>query len=203
MKSNKQNKNITKIIIGVIVLISVILYICIVFNINKNSYQPEICTYQIGEEIMLNGDFFFNESDKANGYCIKALNTNIITKEEFINKYTVDNKDLFEFSEHIYLVEVNFKNISAVDDGSTGIDLSNYMLQSEAFMEYINCEAFGYINEIDYPKFYLDKGTDCNFILPFGIDSEYISLNELSGDNTSLVISLFPCKNIIYLNRNN
>lgn len=191
-------------IIKIIILISIIVYVLQVFYINhSHTYASKICSYQIGEDIELRDDFFFYESEKANGYRIKVLETEIIKKDEFYDKYNVEDRELFEFSEYVLLIKANFKNISSPDDGSTGVDLSNYMIQKEAFMEYINCNAVRYVNEIEHPKFYLKQGTDLDFILPFGIDTYYITLGELKNKNTSLVISLYPHKKVIYLNKDN
>ena len=55
------------------------------------------------------------------------------------------------------------------------------------------------INEFDYAGFSLSPAQEREFIIPFGINEDYININRLNTGETRLVVSLYPNKKMINL----
>ena len=54
-------------------------------------------------------------------------------------------------------------------------------------------------NEFDYAGFSLSPAQEREFIIPFGINEDYININRLNTGETRLVVSLYPNKKMINL----
>ncbi len=105
------------------------------------------------------------------------------------------------FSEYMYLVNVRFKNINNQYDNNAGINLGQYILQETSYINFIDQEAYGLINDFDSIQFSLRINSEKEFIIPFQIDSFYIDKNQLKKGNPQLVISLYPHKKVVELKK--
>lgn len=186
---------------SILLFLCICIYIKIIINVNQNSYSPEIVTHKINEEVQLTGDYFFNEAENLSGYTIKINGTELLTVEEFKKIYKLPETEDTNFADYIYLIKVSFKNISGKDDGSEGLIIDNYMLQHISYMNYIDINLFTIINNLNSPAFYLNRGVTRDFILPFTVNKTYINEEEFKDNDTSIIISLYPHKNVIYLNK--
>lgn len=186
-----------KILVISISLLLVIVYISRVIYVNSNTLAPEIVKYKIGDEVPIGDDFFDQSSEKMKGYSIKVTDTDILTIDEFESKYG-EYKNEYN-SEYIYLITAVFKNNNNFLGESAGIDLGQYILQENSYINYIDREAYQLTNENDSIKFSLRENSQMEFIIPFDINSMYIDIEELKSGMPTLVVSLYPHKKIIEL----
>lgn len=186
-----------KILVISISLLLVIVYISRVFYVNSNTLAPEIVKYKIGDEVPIEDDFFDQSSEKMNGYSIKVTDTNILTIDEFESKYGEYENEFH--AECIYIVTAIIKNNNNSFGESAGIDLGQYILQQNSYINFIDREAYKLTNEIDSIKFSLRENSEMEFIIPFDINSMYIDTEKLKLGMPTLVVSLYPHKKIIEL----
>ncbi len=169
-----------------------------VIYVNNNTIAPEKLKYKIGDEVAIEDDFFDQSSEKMNGYSIKVTDTDILTIDEFESKYG-EYKNEFN-SEYIYLITAVFKNNNNSLGESAGINLGQYILQQNSYINYIDREAYQLTNENDSIKFSLRENSEMEFVIPFDINSMYIDIEELKSCKPTLVVSLYPHKKVIELN---
>ena len=194
-------KNKVLIIVMAAVLIAVCVFRCYSINKELEVYATEELNYSVGEEIPFENDFFFNSGDNSNGYSVTVLDKNYMNTDEFKEKYGSDDEDLLGFSDYVYLVRINVKNISNNKGEAKGVDISRFLLQESSFICYPDKEAFFLANDFDSPGFSLSPGKEREFIIPFGIISEYNDIERLENKDTKLVISLYPHKKMVSLNQ--
>ncbi len=187
-----------KISVISISLLLVIVYISRVIYVNSNTIAPEIVKYKIGDEVPIEDDFFDQSSEKMNGYSIKVTDTDILTIDEFESKYGEYENEFH--AEYIYIVTAIFKNSNNSLGESAGIDLGQYILQQNSYINFIDREAYELINEFDSIKFALRENSEMEFVIPFDINSMYIDIEELKSGDPTLVVSLYPHKKVIKLN---
>lgn len=68
-------------------------------------------------------------------------------------------------------------------------------------MNYIDIGCFTVINKLNSPAFYLSQGLSRDFILPFPVRKACIGEEELNDKDTCLIISLYPQKHVIMVNK--
>lgn len=175
----------------------IIMYTARVIYVNKHCIQPELIKYKIGDEVAIENDYFDNSSEKMNGYTVTVLGTELIPINEFKNEYNNYANEIS--SEYMYLVNVRFKNINNQYGNNAGIDLEQYILQETSYINFIDREAYGLINGFDSIKFALRTNSEMEFVIPFGINSMYIDIEELKSGKPTLVVSLYPHKKVIEL----
>lgn len=174
---------------------------CRFFHINKKMqvYASAEKFYNIGDEVPLEKDFFFNIGESAEGYSITVLDTYYLPVDEFKKQYNITDNSFLEFSEYVYMIKANFKNNNSTTSENTGISINRLVLQESSFISYPDTKAFMLINEFDYAGFSLSLAQEREFIIPFGINEDYININRLNTGETRLVVSLYPNKKMINL----
>lgn len=174
---------------------------CRFFHINKKMqvYASAEKFYNIGDEVPLEKDFFFNIGESAEGYSITVLDTYYLSVDEFKKQYNITDNSFLEFSEYVYMIKANFKNNNSTTSENTGISINRLVLQESSFISYPDTKAFMLINEFDYAGFSLSPTQEREFIIPFGINEDYININRLNTNETRLVVSLYPNKKMINL----
>lgn len=174
---------------------------CRFFHINKKMqvYASTEKFYNIGDEVPLEKDFFFNIGESAEGYSITVLDTYYLPVDEFKKQYNITDNSFLEFSEYVYMIKANFKNNNSTTSENTGISINRLVLQESSFISYPDTKAFMLINEFDYAGFSLSPAQEREFIIPFGINEDYININRLNTSETRLVVSLYPNKKMINL----
>lgn len=174
---------------------------CRFFHINKKMqvYASTEKFYNIGDEVPLEKDFFFNIEESAEGYSITVLDTYYLPVDEFKKQYNITDNSFLEFSEYVYMIKANFKNNNSTTSENTGISINRLVLQESSFISYPDTKAFMLINEFDYAGFSLSPAQEREFIIPFGINEDYININRLNTGETRLVVSLYPNKKMINL----
>ena len=170
-------------------------YILRVYHVNKTAVVPTIIKYTIGMEVAIEEDFFDTVAENMNGYTVTILDSSLLTMDEFMKKYGSIEDDNYEMSDYMVVVQAEFRNRSNSFGESAGINLSQYILQENSFITYMDREAYKYINKFDSLAFSLNLDTKRVFILPFEVDKETAQL--MKRNNPELVISLFPNKKVI------
>lgn len=187
-----------KISFIIIFVILIIVYTIRLLYINNNTFVPELITYNIGEEVSIENDFFDNSSEKMNGYSLVVKDTNVISIDDFKSEYSTFENEMH--ADYIYLVKVVFKNNDNEFGESAGINLGQYILQKNSYINFPDKEAFQLINSIDSLMFSLRVNSEKELIIPFDMDTNYIDVKKLKSGVPSLVVSLYPHKKIIKLN---
>jgi hypothetical protein len=187
-----------RIIFLVISVVIVTAYISRVVYINTHSLAPEIVTYKTGDTVPIEDDFFDSSSEKMNGYSITVLETNLRTMDDFQSEYVDYSNEMH--GEYIYLIKVIFRNDKNELGENAGINLAQYMLQETSYINLIDREAYGLINDFDSLTFSLRPDSEMEFVIPFRIDSTYIDADKLKSGNPELVVLLYPHKKMIELN---
>jgi len=190
-----------KIKILAFVLIVTLLSISItkISVVNSKNYKPKTLFYTLCDEVQIEGDFFESSSEKMDGYSITVLNTEIISTKDFIDQNNSYSNKMN--GEYLYLVKVKFRNINNKYGNSAGIDIGQYILQHNSYINFVEREAFQLINNIETQKIALRENTEMEFTLPFHIVSDYIDVNKLNNKDTQLVVSLYPQKKVIQLRK--
>lgn len=171
-------------------------------HINKEMqiYNSTKKIYNIGDEVPFEKDFFFNTGEIADGYSITVSDTSYFTINEFKEKYNINYDSILEFSEYVYIIRVKFKNNNTNSSEKTGININHLILQETSFISYPDMDTFMFLNDFDYFGFSLSSNKEREFIIPFGINEDYININELINGDTKLVVTLYPNKKMINLN---
>lgn len=188
-----------RIIISVLSVVLVIVYAIRVYHINSATYYPIIQKYQVGEEVPIEDDFFNTSNENMNGYSVTVLGTELLTKDEFRKKYNAFDKNILEFSDYVYLVRVRFRNATNKLGENAGINLRQYIIQNLSYINYIERDAYSYVNDFDVLSFSLRYDSDKEVVIPFGIYNGHIDVEKFITGHPELVVSLYPHKKIIKL----
>ena len=189
-----------RIILFLVIIIMISLYCLRVNQLCKKEYIYHIQYYNHGEEVSLDNDFFDIKQDAPNGYSIKVLKTELISREDFMYKYNISEEAIPRFYENVYLVTAKFHNYNEILNENTGVNLTYYVLQDDEYMTYAYREVIPAINNINTFAFSLIPNSDAELIIPFFINPEYVSIQRLKNGNPTLIASLYPNKKAIYLN---
>ena len=186
-----------------IFIISLLLFLAIIYTIrviylNSNTLAPEEVKYKIGDEVAIENDFFDSSTEKMNGYSVTITDTNVLSIDEFKSEYGEFKNE--GHAEYIYLVKATFKNENNKFGEKAGINLGQYILQENSYINFIDREAYGLTNEIDSLMFSLRENSEMEFVIPFTINPMYINIEKLKSGEPTLVVSLYPHKKIIELN---
>ncbi len=173
-----------------------------VYSVNSKTRYPINKYYENHEEVDIGNDFFDNNAENMEGYSINVKETELITIEEFYNRYDVENKEKFINSDYVFLVKVNFKNKDNKYGENAGIDLGQYMITNGAYMNYCDRNAYTYVNEFKSLTFSLKEGTDKDFVIPFTINKTHMPEEKFAKGEPQLIISLYPTRKAISLYSN-
>lgn len=179
------------------ILIALILGTIRIYILNSKEYYPIILEYNKNQEVKLEKDFFDSANENMNGYSISVINSDIITLNDFISKYNIQDEESLKPFNYVCLVKVNVKNNNNTAGEEAGINFQNFIIQSGAYITHPNPKAFSYVNDIDYMKFSLRYDSDKDFILPFLIYNRHVNINTFKKMSPQLVVSLFPHKKVI------
>lgn len=186
-----------KISFIILLIILITIYTIRLLYVNNNTLAPKLITYNIGEEVSIENDFFDNSSEKMNGYSLIVTDTNIISIDDFKSEYSMFKNDMH--ADYICLVKVIFKNNDNEFGESAGINLEQYILQEKSYINFPDREAFQLINNINALMFSLRVNSEKELIIPFDINNNYMDVRKLKSNVGSLVVSLYPHKKIIKL----
>ena len=185
----------TKVIELVSTIVILIGYIGRVSYVYNHSVKAKSVYYSIGEEVEIGDDYFDTSQERMKGYSVTMLDYEVVSIEEFKERYPDYHNE--RKAEYMCMIKARFRNIDNNYGNAAGIDLGQYILQNRAYINFIDRDAYPLINGFDSLKFALRVNTEKEMILPYHIDSLYISASKLKNGDSQLVVSLYPNKKII------
>lgn len=190
-----------RIIIFIVSLLLTCGFVFRVHAVNSKKNYPVLQEYQSNENVPLESDFFFSDNENMNGYSVKVIDTEVLTHDEFMERYHVeeDKEEAFKDANHMVLVTTEFNNLSNMQGDSAGINLQYLIIQSGSFINYIDREALPYVNDFNVLSFCLSPQTKKQIIIPFRIYKGHISIERFYHNHPQLVVSLYPHKKSIEL----
>lgn len=175
------------------------LYVYRVKTISNKKFYPKEVYYSSKTEVSFENDFFDNIQNNMNGYTVTVLDDELLTTDEFVSKYKLQDNMIFPQNSHVFVVKANFKNKTDELSNKHGINLAQFILQDNAFMTYASKDLISAINENTNYTFSLMPNSDQDILIPFCINPNYISIDRLKKRKANIVITLYPNKKIISL----
>lgn len=169
-------------------------------NVNSSAGYPVLQEYAIGEEVPMEKDFFDTLDDTADGYSITVTDKELLTREQFCEKYNADINDIDDNSDYLYLISVNVKNIDNDKGSKNGINFRHFIFQNRGYINYLDDTAYPYVNDFKEFSFCLKYNTDKDFVIPIGISADHLSMSDIENGDSKLVVTLYPHKKSISLN---
>lgn len=167
--------------------------------VNRQVRMPEVETYGPGEEVEFGKDFMFD--NKMEGYSVKVTGSEILSYEEFLEKYHA--KDEYSYMpEKVYDVEVVLRNVDAAEE--IGVFLTDFYIQGLA----VNQGVSPILCDIANPELggvtgiILRPHTEMVFHLPFALYSIHFRPSvwrNLEDFDMNFVATLYPTKKVIAL----
>lgn len=186
-------------ILGMAFFILAITYMLRVNFVNTTLPLPVTLKYEMGAEVAIEDDFFDSSDENMNGYTVTVLGTELLTIDEFIALYEIEDSSEYDYLEYVYLVTASFRNMSNKYGEMGGINLSKYVLQKSSYITYMDIELYYMVNNVNAYSFSLNPGTKKKLIIPFGIDTAYIDVERINDEFPRLVVTEYPHKKIIEL----
>ena len=196
-----------------LVLFSVVLVLAILtgwavrfYIVNKAAFRSEVITYETGEFVPLDGDFFLTSSENTNGYSIKVNNLELINYSEMMAKYKNGNDEL---SEHTYCAMLN---ITVKNDGNSdgGINTLVLTLYDGALAIPVDYDIWQLIDERYMGfTFRIRPDTEVDLTIPYTAQllDEAVNKNDvakrLENDTFKLCVSEYPKLKLINVKANN
>lgn len=188
-----------KIIYTIIVIVAVTVYAIRVYHINSTVIKAIPLQYTMGTEVAIEDDYFDSSSEGMKGYTVTVTNTDLLTIDEYQEMYGKVDEFTYSVTEYMLLVHVKFRNKSNALGSSAGINLGQYILQDKAFITYMDRDAYVQLNNLDALAFSLRYDSEKDFIIPFGINTDYIDIKQIENGSPELIVSLYPHKKSIVL----
>ena len=190
-------KKFRKIVIVAFVLIGIIAYGVRVKAINSDLKLSEVKTYDKGEKVPFEKDFFDTSENICEGYAIKVLDKHIYTKEEFEDKYDVKVRDGLH-NDYLYTVDVKIYNDNENLDEEHGINCLFLSLKSSNAYELTDIEFTVKINSLPNIKFSLKPKSDKDITLVYSLsDIYYENIEEIEDTDFKLMITEYPVKKLL------
>lgn len=188
-----------RIILWSITFIIIVAYGIRVYNVNSQNKYPITRKFALNDEVFIDKDFFNSNAENMAGYSVKVNNTELFTVDEIKKNYNINDAELFSLYDYIFLVKVTFGNHGNIDGEYSGINIGDYILQNNGFMNIVERDAYALVNDNKPLKFSLRNDTYYDLTIPFGINEQFIDIDDLCKGETQLVVSLYPNKKVINL----
>lgn len=209
--------------IGISSILVLIFIIGRIFYVNQNLHVPNVETYNMGECVKLENNYFLEEYEIAEDYSIVVDNARVISCNDFLKEcnYAGKLEDLFPikdklYPEMIYEIDVTIKNNGSEDDSESGMNLSQFDLMAIDYRLQINDILYQIANpyvENGTMMFHLQPQSELSFRLPYFFtttaNNSFLTTKEVLRDEIYLVVSAYPTQKQIliepenrYLNEN-
>lgn len=190
-------KKIRKIAIVAFVLIGIIAYGVRVKAINSGLDISEVKTYDKGEKVPFEKDFFDTSENICDGYAIKVLDKHIYTKEEFQDKYDVKVKEGLH-NDYFYTVDVKIYNDNENPDEEHGINCVYLFLKSINDYVLADIEFTVKINSLPNIRFSLRPNSDKDITLVYSLSEiNYKNIEEIEDTDFKLMITEYPVMKLL------
>lgn len=195
-----------KLIIFACSLVLVLLLGFRIYNLTQVATVSETKIHDFNKEVELGKNFFHSSEEVADGYIITVLDSELLTLEEYTEKYDFDPSYINEEDEsnfpvtHIYEVKVRLKNVSNDYAGEQGIDFSKYALSGIDYKLNLEFDAYAISNPTMEGSLgvSVEKGDEFDFVLPFEISNHAGLLKHIENSNAPfLQVSQYPVSNLL------
>ena len=185
-----------KISVGIAILLLITVFVRI-FYVNNTSEKALYEIIPMGEDAEIGENFFDDSNENMNGYVVTVKSSEIISAEEYLNRFGKTLKDQhFEGLENYYLVTVNVKNVDNQFVGEKGINFVRWYIQGSDYILKVEDVAYSLANESlnGSLQISLNQNKDMDFVLPFYMFSIDHPYEQIANDTSYLVISDYPTK---------
>ena len=169
-------------------------------SINSAAGYPVMQKYNVGDEVLMENDFFDNLGEAADGYSVTVTDKQLLSREDFCSKYNASDDEIDPNSDFILLVSVNVRNINNNNGNNSGINFRHFIFQNNAYINYLDDSAYPFVNDFKEFAFSLRFNSDKDFVIPFGFSADHINAEDILDENSELVVTLYPHKKSVLLN---
>ncbi|HIT90007.1 MAG TPA: DUF5028 domain-containing protein [Candidatus Merdenecus merdavium] len=188
-----------KLILMISVLVMIILVVRI-YIVNKDVKKPLEIVYEKGEVVPFDGDFTESSEDRIEGYTIQVLDSELLTLEEFYEKFDPERELADDgYTEFYYIVKVVVGNESNDQGEMKGIFLDLFPLVGIEYLSLIDNMAFEKMNpDMPATSFALRKGTTKEMLIPYSFNPEVtLDREEIIKNPPMLQITEYPTRKLI------
>lgn len=187
-----------RIATAVIILCLIVLYGVRVYAVNAEISSPGRRIFKEGETVPYGTDYNISEGDSSEGYTVQALDSRILSAEEFSREYNVKDMGIVD---DFYMVKLSVKNESNEHVGEQGVPLGISMLVGTNYCMIPSADRFRTVNpDIPGMSFSLKTGTQAEVWLVFQlISGSTPDANYLKEHPPMLQITQYPNQKLIQL----
>lgn len=187
--------NKKKIAVMMVILVLTCLVGGRIYYVNQNIDLPVRLEYKIGEVVPFEEDFNDDSNRIAKGYTIQVVESEMLTKEAFYEKYNpTENPEGELFKEYFYVIKAVFGNEDNTQGEECGIALDQVPLVGVNSWIMIDAHMFEVMNpSMPGLGFSLNPGTTKEVLLPYGIiPSSHGEYKYLKKHPPMLQITQYP-----------
>lgn len=159
--------------------------------------------YKKGEIVTFDEEYSVDNRKISEGYTIQILDSEILSVEDFREKYKLSEGDLegqYNFTNAYYVVKAKFTNVNNQEGEEQGISLLSLPLVGKNYMVVFNAISYPHLNPT-MPiggGFSLRPGTDMTVYLTYAIIAENApDIEELRKDPPQLQIAEYPIRKML------
>ena len=189
-----------KKIIILSILVFVILWGVRFSAVNRNVDKAETILYPRGEIVPVGEDYFDYASEHMEGYTVQVLGAELVTAEEFLERYDALDRlpDLGWYTNYIYAVRVSIGNEDNPYGEEKGISLMQYQLLGPNYILSIEDVCFSLANPtMPGLSFALRQNTSKEILLPYAVMNWETSCEHILKDPPRLQITQYPHQKLL------
>lgn len=184
-----------KIILPAVILLLAAGWGARVHSVNADLDLPQKTVYPLGDIVPVEHDYFDYESEDMDGYSVQVLRSELVTAEEFLDRYNAGERlsELGPYSDYVYAVEITVTNSSNPYVNEKGIALLLYNLVGKNYILSIDDVCFGMANpHMPGLSFSLQQNASKTILLPFIVMGWQNDYNDLLENPPMLQITQYP-----------
>jgi len=120
-----------------------------VYFVNRDVSKPPMKEYKKGEIVTFDEEYSVDNRKISEGYTIQILDSEILSVEDFQEKYNLSEGDLegqYNFTNAYYVVKAKFTNVNNQEGEEQGISLLSLPLVGKNYMVVFNAIAYPHLN---------------------------------------------------------
>lgn len=184
-----------KIILPAVILLLAAGWGARVYSVNADLDLPKKMVYPLGDIVPIEHDYFDYESEDMDGYSVQVLRSELVTAEEFLDRYNAGERlsELGPYTDYVYAVEITVTNSSNPYVNEKGIALLLYNLVGKNYILSIDDVCFGMANpHMPGLSFSLQQNASKTILLPFIVMGWQNDYNDLLETPPMLQITQYP-----------
>lgn len=165
------------------------------YSVNTDLDLPKKMVYPLGDIVPIEHDYFDYESEDMDGYSVQVLRSELVTAEEFLDRYNASERlpELGPYTDYVYAVEITVTNSSNPYVNEKGIALLLYNLVGKNYILSIDDVCFGMANpHMPGLSFSLQQNASKTILLPFIVMGWQNDYNDLLENPPMLQITQYP-----------